>query len=119
MKTIIASIVSILELSLAAIGSQPQPKLGSLVGTVGFVDAAGKQSLEDAPNVSVELEFRRKIIKVRSSETGSLVELLPLGTYCLKAAYDADNKPLTFSPEQHKCFKVRSKGVTRFDVMLL
>ena len=97
----------------------PPHKTGTLVGSTGFVDQGEKVSLGEVPNVTVELKHKDKVILLLSDDHGNYVKELPEGTYCLKSARDAEGKLLNFSPRQYKCFKVRSKKDTRFDVMLL
>lgn len=100
-------------------GRESKQRLGSVVGSAVFVDSITKEFVDNAPNVSIELISLKTILRVKSSETGILDEQLPVGSYCLKTAYGPDNKPLNFSPEQYKCFKIRSRDITRFDVMVL
>jgi len=96
-------------------------KKGTLVGTMSFVSGSPKTgpSLGDAANVTVELEYKGLPVCLASNEQGDYVVSLPKGTYCLKSARSADNKPLRFSPHQSKCFKIEPSKDTRFDVMLL
>jgi uncharacterized protein YlzI (FlbEa/FlbD family) len=112
-------ILSTAALLLIIVPCGSQSRLEPVVGSVVFVDDVRKEFVENAPNVFIELQSGKKIIKLKSNQAGILNELLPLGKYCLKAAYTADNKPLPFSAAQYRCFRIRSKRAARFDVMLL
>ena len=88
---------------------------------MSFVSGSPKTgpTLGEAANVTVELEYKGLQVCLISNEQGDYVVNLPKGTYCLKSARTADNKPLRFSPYQYKCFKIETNKDTRFDVMLL
>ena len=94
-------------------------RTGTVVGSMAWVDDRERNTLGDAANVTVELEHKGKIVLLVANDHGDYVKEFPIGTYCLKSAHDAAGKQLRFSPDQYKCFKVRSKKDTRFDVMLL
>ena len=109
----------VLLFSSSSILGVPGHKTGTLVGSMGFVHRGEKISLGAAPNVTVELEHKDQVVLLLSDDHGYYVKEFPEGTYCLKSARDAEGKLLSFSPRQYKCFKVRPKKDTRFDVMLL
>jgi hypothetical protein len=94
---------------------------GQLVGSMLYVsgDERSGESLGDAAEVTVELEHKRRIIKLTSNQQGDYILTMAKGKYCLKSAVSADSQPLSFSPHQHRCFQIRPKKDTRFDVMLL
>ena len=94
---------------------------GFLVGSMLYVtgDKRVGESLGDAAAVTVELEHKGRMVKLTSNEQGDFIVNMAKGKYCLKSAAAADGRPLTFSPYQHKCFQIKPKRDTRFDVMLL
>lgn len=95
-------------------------RVGDLVGSAVFVDETKDKFVSDATNVSIMLQSdKRKQIQVKSDGTGKIVESLPEGHYCLRAAYTATKQPLYFSSRQHRCFKNKVGTDIRFDVMLL
>lgn len=94
-------------------------QVGSVVGSMLFVDESEKTTLSDAARVTVELEHEGQILTIVSDDNGDFIVKLPKGIYRLKSARNADSKPLRFSPSQHGCFKVEPNKDTRFDVMLL
>jgi hypothetical protein len=116
-----AFLVLPLLLGLAAgINSAPsKSQTGQLVGSMGYVDVREKESQGDAAGVTVELEYKRRVVKLTSNQQGDYIVALAKGEYCLKSAVTADNKPLSFSPRQPKCFKIKPGKDSRFDVMLL
>ena len=93
--------------------------VGTLAGSMAFVDENEKKWLANAPKVTVELEHEGQIISLVSDDLGAYIVELPPGTYDLKSARNGDGKQLRFSPKQHKCFKIEQNKTTRFDVMLL
>jgi hypothetical protein len=101
-----------------ALGMSGQ-EAGTVVGSMAFVNDREPNTLGDAANVTVELEHKGRIALLVSNDHGDYVKEFPTGTYCLKSAHDSAGNELRFSPDQYKCFKIRSKKDTRFDVMLL
>jgi hypothetical protein len=118
-KLTVCLFLSMLLFSCGSILGVPGHKTGTLVGSMLFVDQGETVSLGDAANVTVELEHKDQVVLLVSNDHGDYVRELPEGTYCLKSARGAEGKPLRFSLRQYKCFKIRSKKDTRFDVMLL
>lgn len=96
-----------------------QQKAGTVAGSMIFVDEREKTTLGEAAKVTVELEYKGQTISLISDELGDFIKKLAGGTYCLKSARTADNKPLSFSPGQARCFTIKYNKDTRFDVMFL
>jgi hypothetical protein len=92
---------------------------GTVAGSMVFVDAHEKTTLGEAAKVTVELEHEEQRVSITSDELGDFIRKLAKGTYCLKSARSADNKPLSFSPNQTKCFTIKPNQDTRFDVMFV
>jgi len=97
----------------------PGHKTGKLVGNMIFVDSGENLTLGDAANTTVELAYKNQIILLVSGDHGDYIRELQEGTYCLRSAKDSQGRPVCFSPSQHRCFKIKNKQSTRFDVMLL
>ncbi len=111
---------------LFAIGSNNaqesgENRQGFLVGSMAYSsgDKRTGDALGEAAGVTVELLYKGRVVKLTSNQQGDYILNMPKGKYCLRSAVSADGRPLSFSPYQHKCFQIRPKKDTRFDVMLL
>ena len=118
-KSHVCPFILLLLLPYGGVNGMLGHRTGTLVGSMAFVNDKQETTLGDAANVTVELEHKGRIVLLIANDHGDYVKEFPIGTYCLKSAHDAGGKSLRFSPDQHKCFKIRSKKDTRFDVMLL
>ena len=101
----------------AVVVSGHQP--GSVVGSMLFVNESERTTLGSAAKVIVELQHKGRTLIIVSDDNGDFLVKLPKGIYRLKSARSANNKPLRFSPSQHRRLKVEPNKDTRFDVMLL
>jgi hypothetical protein len=115
-KTLAGTLIAI---SAGGIPVQPNTKVGYLVGSMVYVDERQTESLGEAAHVTVELIYKRQIVKLISNDHGDYVVTLPAGKYCLKTATGSDGRLINFSRDQHRCFKITSAKDMRFDVMLL
>jgi hypothetical protein len=84
-----------------------------------FVNESERTTLGSAAKVIVELQHKGRTLIIVSDDNGDFLVKLPKGIYRLKSARSANNKPLRFSPSQHRRLKVEPNKDTRFDVMLL
>ena len=91
MKTLLAPILAALILMVGPTGSQE--KHGEIVGSAVFMNSETGEFADNAPNVTLELEFKGRSIRLRFDEFAVISKTLPAGTYCLKSAHDANNKP--------------------------
>jgi hypothetical protein len=94
-------------------------KVGTVAGSMIFIDPREETYIGNAAKVTVELEYKKQTVFIMSDELGDFINKLAGGTYCLKLARTADNKPLSFSPSQSRCFTIKPNKDTRFDVMFL
>jgi hypothetical protein len=96
-----------------------QQKSGTVAGSMMFIDPREETAIGNAAKVTVELEYKKQAVFIVSDEVGDFIKKLASGTYCLKSARTADNKPLNFSPSQSRCFNIKPNKDSRFDVMFL
>lgn len=118
LKSLLASRLQTLQLNGLSV-EVLRPQAGTVAGGTLFVDEKEKRRLGDAPNVTLELEHKKRILTIVSDDKGDFAVKLPKGNYRLKSARNADRRPLRFSPSQYEYFQVKSNQDTRLDVMLL
>jgi len=110
---------TLIAISAAVVSAQGNIRVGYLVGSMGYVNEQQTESLGDAARVTVELVYKRQTVKLVSDDHGNYVVTLPTGKYCLKTATASDGRPINYSRDQHRCFKITSGKDMRFDIMLL
>ena len=78
-----------------------------------------RTGIKEAAEVEIKLNFNKEVKVIKTDAKGDFILALPVGKYCLSSATDKNGKALKLSPNQLRCFKIKSNRDTRFDLMLL
>lgn len=122
-KKMLFAVLFLLLSATITIEAQKSPKTGWLTGSIGYVDK--KEGFIPASIVEIKLIFLQmkrisdsseKIIV--SDENGDYLSLsLPVGKYCVSSIKDKEGKIYEIDGNQSKCFEIKKKQTTRFDII--
>lgn len=97
---------------------QANNKVGYWLGSMGYVDKL--DGFTPTPGYEIVLSSKGKKHVVFSNENGDFVFLeLPTGEYCVASVRNSDGKTFQIDGNQSKCFEIKNRRTTRFDIVIV
>lgn len=110
--------ILVVALLVTAAFAQQSQKTGYVSGSIGFIDKS--EGFIPSPNLRINLVSNGKKKAVRSDENGDyLFVSLPTGKYCVSSIQDDEGNIFQIDSDQSKCFEIKKKKTTRFDIIIL
>lgn len=98
--------------------AQKSSKIGYWLGSMGYVDKL--EGFIPTPAFQINLSSKGKKKVIISDENGDFMFLeLPIGKYCVVSIQDKDGKVFQIDSNQSKCFEIKKKQTTRFDIIVV
>lgn len=115
---IFITLVVVVLFATMVIFGQTRSKAGYWLGSIGYVDQS--EGFVPTPDFQVSLTSKGKKMVIVSNENGDFMFLeLPIGKYCVDSIQDKKGKVFQIDSNQKKCFEIRKKKTTRFDIIFV
>jgi hypothetical protein len=101
--------------SADAISQEHFCKTGTVAGSIGRIDT--REGFIPLPGLSIVLTGGKQTT-IESNANGDYVVELPVGKYCVSSISDKHGQVFLIKDSQSKCFDIKKKKDTRFDMVV-
>lgn len=116
-RLLILLLVTVLLMTTATL-AQKSSKTGYLLGSIGIIDKS--EGFIPSPNLKIGLVFGSEEISIVSDDNGDFKFIkLPIGKYCVSLIEDKTGAAFQVKETQSKCFEIKKKRTTRFDLIVV